>query len=76
MHLGTSGSLAIIAARRGQAGRPGAGRSAHERRLLVHVEVLVLRLAIIATTVSGDGTWAEERSRPASLGPLGLPPAH
>ena len=54
----------------GQAGRPP------ERRPLLHVDALVLRLAIIAATVGGDVTWVEERSRPASMGPLGLPPAH
>ena len=42
---------------------------------MLHVEALVLRLLIIDVGVGGDGTWMEERSRPASMGPLGLPPA-
>jgi len=43
---------------------------------VIHVDALVLRLSIIAASVGGDGAWMEERSRPASMGPLGLPPAH
>ena len=47
--------------------RPAWGRPVGppERRTLVHVDALVLRLSIIAASVGGDGTWVEERSRPA-----------
>ena len=58
--------------------RPAWGRldGPPERCPLLHVDTLVLRLSIIAASVGGDGTWMDERSRPASMGPLGLPPAH
>ena len=76
MHQETSGSLAFIARRQGQADRPGAGQSAPARRPVSHADGLLLRLAGDDASVGGDGTQVEGRGRPACMGPRSLPPAH
>ena len=73
MHQETSGSLAFIARRQGQAGRNGVGRVAPVRRPLSHVFGLTLRLADMVLPIGGDGMWVDGRGRPALLRPLGVP---
>ena len=55
--------------------RPAWGRPVGppERRPLVHVDALVLRLAGGWILVGGDGTWVDGRGWPALLRPLGVP---
>jgi len=39
---------------------------------MIHAGALLRRLAGEHALVGGDGMWVEERSQPASWGPIGL----